>query len=314
MFYRLLTSTLLTFSFWLTLTAASVGQGDFDPSYFQRAAVRSVTPQAKSGVSESKTVEPIGSSFFEPEQPLAQVSFSQTTSLPGAEYQPEYSPTIEQYDEAPEDFTGFDQAPENNWVAHQTAPTWTASIFGGPSFIDNQPGDDNRTLDSGGLLGFAVGRRFNSKWRSELELSWRGYEIDSQFLNLSPSISYVLGGNISTTTGMVNLYHDFDRGPSARLIPYIGFGLGASRTRIEDTLNGLDFSTGDGTAFAYQFMVGINCRIKDRTHFFIEYRPLRISTQEIDMFLNDFPDEASIGGYRIKGGSNDLVMGLRFEF
>ena len=125
MHYQLLTTSLLVLSFWLTLTTRVSGQGDFDPAYFQRSAVESVVSESEFATFESlpepQTTGPIGSSFFEDEQPVSQVSFS--GKPPARVAQGETYPTIEQYEGQyvePYDGQYNDQyeAPRENFTEH----------------------------------------------------------------------------------------------------------------------------------------------------------------------------------------------------
>jgi len=316
MFYRPLTSTLITFSFWLTLTAASVGQGDFDPSYFQRAAV-------ESAVSESQAVEPIGSNFFEPEQPLSQASYSRT-----ADYEPVQAPAIEnpvpvreaavEYFDAlpPQRDISYSNEVEYLAAANTNHGTWrdrmrshfhdasvgaatsgiTASIFGGPGLIP--PGRDIFGLTNGdsnftgGVIGFAVGKRFNSRWRSELEFSWR---------NRTSSIIFS-PGNFSNPTGenqfAGNFYYDFNRGPGKIVTPYLGIGLGASHHKlsIEDSSVG-EVRSADTNAFALQGIGGLSFRISRKNEFILESRS-----------LSSFFNRNEVATH------HDLIFGLRHTF
>ncbi len=307
------------------------GQGDFE------------TPDAQPieplpTFFDSESADPIASIFLQNDAPVSQSTLYQDLySVPTSEYAApaaDFNSGVPQQDIVYSDEVEYVSEPELSgndptWADAERFPRrlkrrrgrlWTASFFGGPSFVnnaENEHGAAARHAEQGGAIGIAIGKyweRTDWRVRSELEYSWRANEIESREMLISRTF-FDVAGSVKRSTAMVNFYFEGNAPPEHRLTSYIGLGLGSTNTQITDTLNGRDFAAGDGTAFAVQGMIGVNYEIfPDRAHFFTELRGLRTSDTDIDMLRVGSSRPNSLGVSEDVGGFTfDLLFGLRFQ-
>ena len=114
----------------------------------------------------------------------------------------------------------------------QAAPSSTGyvSVFGGfalPSTVSGQYSDGDPIdlpLNSGYLLGVAVGTHLMPNLRGEVELSYSHREVTGTFS--SSGSNYSDAGSFSTAYLLGNLWYDLDLGNG--FTPYLGGGLGVA--------------------------------------------------------------------------------------
>jgi hypothetical protein len=181
----------------------------------------------------------------------------------------------------------------------------TLSIFGGsglsPSFSDGFGRSTGDEEFAGGVIGLSLGKRFNSRWRTEVELAWRRRDLTVHYY--SPFIfgsrrSYTRNYQLDTFSGMINGYYDFDRGPGKIVTPYIGMGLGAA---YEDFSSG-SYNSGEAK-FAIQVMSGFSIHLSRKDEFYFESRGF--TTMSRNAYSSDGIDSST---------SSELVFGLRRTF
>lgn len=161
--------------------------------------------------------------------------------------------------------------------------------------------------DSGYALSFAFGRRHNRNLRSEIEVAFRGNDINQTF---PPFISRMGGdeeadGSVNATSIMKNFILEYNN--KSLFTPYVGAGLGLSYIDVEF---GKAFS-GDGEAtfqdgeaiFSYQAIGGVATKLNSFSDFIIEYRFLGTPEIEFGSLNNSFAYNTST-----------LFMGVTLEY
>lgn len=93
-------------------------------------------------------------------------------------------------------------------------------------------------IDTGAFLGFQLGYRFNQNIRAEIEYMYRIHnegDVENAFAGDSKDAELQVGeqgiSGLSSHSSMVNVYWDFIN--ESKYTPYIGFGAGASRMRLD---------------------------------------------------------------------------------
>lgn len=204
----------------------------------------------------------------------------------------------------------------------------TLSIFGGWSFVDPQLRFGSNSffrsdsVSDGYTAGFATGRRLGTRFRTELEFSYRRNELSNNFfvvgfapISFLPPFGQVSRGELHTYSGMANFYFDFDRSPDRKLTPYVGVGIGASYIDSDVTYRGSGETPSNESTFAFQAIGGVSARLSSCADLFVEYRYFR--TGKDDFYL---PDTAGPFNQFVSDKfdffheDSSLLMGLRFKY
>ena len=203
----------------------------------------------------------------------------------------------------------------------------TTSVYGGWVFPAN---DQNLSywypstaLDTGGAFGVSSGRRFNPRWRSELDFTFRRnlpemYSFPYFTALTASSLFYLspqLEGNFDTYSVMWNVYYEFDRERNQFLVPYAGFGVGLAYFDTDLSWGGVGDTVSNESAFAFQTIAGVSAKLLRRLEFFTEYR--FFYSTEVDFIFPEqvtsfytFPEfQASY-----KSTTSNLFMGLRLTY
>lgn len=103
-------------------------------------------------------------------------------------------------------------------------------------------------------------------------------------------------GDVDTASAMVNVLYDFDTG--TRFTPYVGAGIGAARTKVEDI--------GKKTVFAYQGIVGASYAVTNELSAFADYR----------YFATEDVKGTSPGGsdVKVENENHTGMIGVRYMF
>ena len=148
--------------------------------------------------------------------------------------------------------------------------------FGNQQF--GQFPDFDISLNSGWMIGAARGQRLNDCWRVELESAYRD-STAGELIGIAPGGPAVvvgdLDGRLSIRSGMFNLIRDLaPRGRCCDLKPYIGGGAGFAFIDLESSFGVAAPGTfdADGSAFAWQGIVGVSRRVRPCVDVFAEYR------------------------------------------
>ena len=177
----------------------------------------------------------------------------------------------------------------NDYSAHRS---WYVSLFGGISLPESMDSSTTYTattgavtpgyiynidMDSGFIIGSAIGTELWDNVRGEIEFAFRS--SDSGTINFShPGLAlnpFSSTGDVTSVTILANLWYDFESISDSRSIrPYIGGGIGIGF--IDANIRyvifpGFGFIDND-TAFAFQVGTGINWELSDRTSLGVGYR------------------------------------------
>jgi outer membrane protein OmpA-like peptidoglycan-associated protein len=153
-------------------------------------------------------------------------------------------------------------------------------------------------FDTGFAGALALGWAYGNGARAELELAHRRNDLDS----LSGTTAGA--GDITSWSGMVNVYYDLKTGTP--FTPYFGAGIGAARASLEASPVGGSRVDESDTAFAYQLIAGVGYRLNENASVFTDYRyfattGLGLSTQSGTAVDADY-------------NNHTVMIGLRYNF
>ena len=209
----------------------------------------------------------------------------------------------------------------NSILTPTGVPLYYFSLFGGWSDLSdleiaNEQGTINLDGRNGVGLGAAFGQIQGRNLRSELELSYRSHDIEDlllrDFTGGAESIEGV--GDIESFAGMINVYWEFVDLLGGRVAPYIGAGIGAVNVTADMRLNGGTdaFRDGEDSSFAYQYIVGLNYKLREYSDLFIEYRHFAADSLRFDASL---PAGSLLNGDgELNYQSNNIFFGMRLKF
>lgn len=201
-----------------------------------------------------------------------------------------------------------------------TSPTTTCrknyvSLFGGWNFLHNYTADAplppaaapaSLTFDDGFLLGGALGRRFGSRLRGEVEFAFRTNSADTW--NLTGATTLPNGGDADFYSIMFNSFVDL--GTYCDWTPYIGGGIGIGFIDYNGAaIAGPANVSIQDEVFSYQGIVGISRSINSRIDLFSEYRYFGFNSADVE--VNGIPAAG------VTVGSTDVenvLFGMRMAF
>ena len=148
-------------------------------------------------------------------------------------------------------------------------------------------------FDNGFGVLAAIGRRFGTGFRAEVELGYREFDFDSltgaqiigPYLNEAFGPLSADSGDVGTLSLMANAIYEFDVG---QVHPYLGAGVGVAQH---------DIPIGDDWIFARQVMAGIAYPVSVKTDIRVGYRYLATS-------------EADFIGLKATYGTQNLEAGI----
>ncbi len=161
---------------------------------------------------------------------------------------------------------------------------------GGPFGTELEP---DRGYSTGLTFGYAYATEADgSRWRVEIELAHSKSDI-THFSTFAGPIGLIQNGDITQQGLMINGYRDFADWGS--FTPYLGFGLGIKRTKI-DLTQGFGASPLPGFilfpisnashvnwGLAYQAMAGLEYEITDNWSAYGEFRVTGMYNQDFDL-------------------------------
>lgn len=163
-------------------------------------------------------------------------------------------------------------------------------------------GADN-TIEFGPGWGVVVngGYAWGNGFRTEGEFSWRRSNVD----NTTGVGSNNGDGNIDNAAFMGNVLYDFDTG--TRFTPYIGAGIGAVITDVDDIgLVNNRVLSGERLKFGYQAIGGVSYAIDNNWALTTEYRYFGTTDSEV---------RTSTGGHAdVENTSHNILVGFRYTF
>ncbi len=159
--------------------------------------------------------------------------------------------------------------------------------------------DLNGDLQAGFAALGALGMQLPSGFRGEVELSYRGNDVDS----IGPIDN--ASGDANVWAIMANLLYEADLGTS--LSPYFGGGIGLAVLDFDNAapIDGSTFSDG-GEVFAYQGIAGFAWKLNQRLHALFDYR--YFVAQEVNGNLDN--GAAASADY----AAHTFMVGLRVPF
>ena len=207
-------------------------------------------------------------------------------------------------------------------LADDAGMAWYGSLTG----LHNMPSDSEAELETrtrgtiGGDidlsdetgLALALGFETEDAQQVELEVAFRSFDIEGASgvrvgSHSIPAGYYGLTGDVDTWSLMLNARQLFDAGP---VRPYIGGGVGFARhdgaamlaiqpipPLLPTGVEGED--SGDDTAFAYQFMAGVEVELEG-VQLFGGYRYMATADLEIERFTASYRTHAIEVGIRIR--------------
>ncbi|HFQ88805.1 MAG TPA: porin family protein [Desulfobulbus sp.] len=164
--------------------------------------------------------------------------------------------------------------------------------------IDNMPnaaGTAKMTFDTGFVGTAAIGYDFANPFRVEGEYLWQKNDLDR--ISYNNTYGNFNQGDLKTQAVMINGYYDVDTGSA--WTPFVGAGIGWAKLDLSAAPQ-LDISDNDDV-FAYQFMGGVAYAINSQWSLDVQYR-----------FFGT--NDATIKGADFNFKSNDLMVGLRYNF
>lgn len=200
-------------------------------------------------------------------------------------------------------------------------PLYYVSLFGGWSdlsdlAITNDSGRTDLNSQNGLGLGAAFGQILGRNLRSELEFSYRNHDVDNLFLTDFGTGQQTINGagDVESYAGMLNLYWEFTGLCGGAFTPYIGGGVGAVNVSADLRLDGGQnaFADGEDSSFAYQYIVGLNYKVRSYSDLFVEYRHFAADSLRLDTSL---PAGSLLeGDGELNYQSNNIFFGMRLKF
>jgi outer membrane protein OmpA-like peptidoglycan-associated protein len=172
-----------------------------------------------------------------------------------------------------------------------------------------------------GFVGVvSLGYGFGNGVRAELEGSYRQNEVDSVsgFTGLPRPLR--ADGTARSYGVMANALYDFDLGPGAFIMPYVGVGAGYvwheyDSTRVISPAGTVTIDGSDGR-FAYQAIVGAAFPISAVPGLAItaEYRFMGTLQPEIDATARSVGGAVTRGNAEVDNYNHSLLLGVRYAF
>lgn len=162
----------------------------------------------------------------------------------------------------------------------------------------------------------ALGYKYKSNWRTEVEFSYRSNDI-RHTVNDGPALGFGawnasnINGNLISYSLMANALYDFDFG-NKFATPYIGAGLGFNRAKADLVGTGPSgaLSVNDtSTRLAGQLIGGLAFKLAENLNLDISYRYLVSRDHKFDARLKNIPGtiEHGLNGHAV-------FAGLRWDF
>jgi outer membrane protein OmpA-like peptidoglycan-associated protein len=208
-----------------------------------------------------------------------------------------------------------------NWLQDSTLTSQGAIRTAlGASGI-GQSGDASFNTGWVGVLSLGYG--FGNGVRAEIEGNYRDNEIDgiSGFSGIAAPRSQ--GGSVQSYGVMANVLYDFNMGPGAFVVPYIGAGIGYAiqnwdSVNIRNSVTGSQINLdGDNGNFAYQAIVGAAFPIASVPGLAItaEGRYFATLSDDVDATIRTANGQATQrGAFEADNANWSLLIGVRYAF
>ncbi|WP_378944763.1 outer membrane protein [Mesorhizobium sp. ANAO-SY3R2] len=204
-------------------------------------------------------------------------------------------------------------------AASEVPPTdnlWYVSLFGGASLAHDVKTvvngaayslDYSLDLNTGFVIGGAIGRRINDAFRVEGELSYARYKANS-YTDWKGD-TYSASGHLSATYLLANVWADVARFGQATI--YAGGGLGAAYVTADTDFNGIGWGYGKGEwGVAGQLGAGVTYAVAQNIDLDFGYRFKAVSGIAFED-INAAYDEPYTGGDLY---THNLQLGITAKF
>lgn len=209
---------------------------------------------------------------------------------------------------------------------------FTTGNLGDGSTLDVAAGTPygwNTEFDNGMAYSLEAGLRYDTGWRSGIEITQSDADVDTHTgvslgggsidgvdaaavagspTPLGVTVADVVAdgrGDIKNTAIFVNAYYDFNRGGA--LEPYLGAGLGYSDVEVTYNPSGIGIINGSESKFAYQAKAGATYEINQSWGVYAEYAYR--ATEDIELENQLFP-----GRLEIENTQHIISLGVRYRF
>lgn len=163
---------------------------------------------------------------------------------------------------------------------------------------DNTGNTGTFSFNTGYGGGLVVGRKLQSNLRIEVEGTYRIAGISAADSN---GTTIQVDSDVEITTGMANMFYDFDMGSS--VAPYVGLGLGYSNVTVTKGTSGntLLWKSDSDNVFSYQLALGLLCKLDKNWDLDLGYRYFGTQEANFDVVDLDFT-------------SSNIKIGLNYNF
>ena len=193
-------------------------------------------------------------------------------------------------------------------LPNDSSVLYTRPVGIAPAVTTSTPADI--TFDMGYIVSGALGYKWDSGLRSELELNYREATVNDIAGAGSPGAQNVLGV-------MANLLYDFGD-ETASFRPYIGAGVGAGWNKWKNVQGapsatlpiGTSTFTDRDTAWQWQLIAGVTKPFSEKLDGFVEYRYIGLQANKFSGVSIPLPSAMS----RHNDRSHNLLVGVRFNF
>ncbi len=193
-------------------------------------------------------------------------------------------------------------------LPNDSSVLYTRPVGIAPAVTTSTPADI--TFDMGYIVSGALGYKWDSGLRSELELNYREATVNDIAGAGSPGAQNVLGV-------MANLLYDFGD-ETASFRPYIGAGVGAGWNKWKNVQGapsatlpiGTSTFTDRDTAWQWQLIAGVTKPFSEKLDGFVEYRYIGLQANKFSGVSIPLPSAMS----RHNDRSHNLLVGLRWNF
>lgn len=157
-------------------------------------------------------------------------------------------------------------------------------------------------FDVGPTVALVAGYRLRPRWRLELEAAYRSN--DAELIDYGPAIGEDRAtGRVKARSLMANVV--FQPRPDGWIRPFIGLGTGYATVDYDVTTRGTTFVDDSDSAFAFQYMFGVDVAVTPRLTFTTDYR----------FWITDWLKPEQPDGTRLKTDHrvHSMMVGLHYD-
>lgn len=194
------------------------------------------------------------------------------------------------------------------------------SLLGGIAAVENlereqeglTPDRVGTSLAEGGYFGGAIGKRWNSRMRAEVEFSYLNNNAQDWFEqttvgNVINTTRLPANGQVENYVGMANALFDITERRTLDPNVYLGAGVGLLHSQGSVTTAMNQYQVHDAS-FAWQFILGGSYALQNNTELFTEYRYLLANQITVD----DPAIASYLGDFQLR--THNVALGIRFAF